>query len=39
MNFQWMPMTESWWGFWLVIAGAAALVAIVVWAGWRRDWL
>jgi len=39
MNFSWMPLTESWWGFWLVIAGATALVAIVVGVGRQRDWL
>lgn len=39
MNFRWMPLTESWWGFWSVIVGAAILVAAVVWAGWRREWL
>jgi magnesium transporter len=39
MNFQWIPLTQSWWGFWLVISGAAALVAIVLWVGRTRDWV
>jgi magnesium transporter len=39
MNFQSIPLTEPWWGFWVVLAGAAGLVAAVVWVGRKREWL
>jgi magnesium transporter len=39
MNFESIPLTKPWWGFWAVMAGAIALVALVLWAGRKRDWL
>jgi magnesium transporter len=39
MNFSSIPLSEPWWGFWLVIAGALALVAGVMWVGIRHEWL
>jgi magnesium transporter len=39
MNFESIPLTKPWWGFWAVLAGAVALVAVVVWVGRKRDWL
>ncbi len=39
MNFQSIPLSQPWWGFWAVIAGAIGLVAAVLWFGRRRNWL
>jgi magnesium transporter len=39
MNFQTIPLSDSAWGFWGVLGGAAALVAGVLLLGRKRGWL
>jgi magnesium transporter len=39
MNFSQVPFADEPWGFWGVVAGSLALVAIVLGLAWRRGWL
>ncbi len=39
MNFAYIPLSEPWWGFWVVLGGAATLVAGVLWLARKQKWL